>query len=148
MHWWVDAFGDTITIQMIAATRGWFGMALAPNATLANGAITICSLDNNVLSLSNWYAVKEHAKPSFGPFNFTTAVASHFNNVEKKSSCTFSRPLKQQHPDYDRAITDEMVNVLWAFGDTREFSYHGKNRGSALLNLLQPKLQKIVRLRP
>ena len=139
MYWWMDARSDMITFQILAATNGWFAIALAPNSTLANGSITVCSLDcNSQLSLSNWYANKGHAKPSEGPFNFTTPVAHHFNNVEQKSSCTFTRPLKAQHPLYDHTITNEPIHVLWAFGETKDFDYHGKNRGSVVLNLIQP----------
>lgn len=139
LYWFIDAHSNMITFQMIASTTGWFAMALSPREALADGAITVCSLNNNKnnsLSLSNWYAIKDNAKPAYGPFNFATPVASHYNSVEKKSSCTFTRSLQAQHPYYDRSIINDTVHVLWAFGQKKELSDHGKNRGSVRLNLM------------
>jgi hypothetical protein len=144
VNWWLDTNGpQIINFQLVAKTTGWFGLGLnaASTSSMQSAAITSCTVDSvtGEVKVSNYYANTATGKPSVGPVtpSFSTAVSGHYNSIDQTSSVTFSKSLNSGG-QYDSAISNGNVNIIWAYSEdnSKNFGYHGKNRGGFVANLL------------
>ncbi|KAI9199647.1 heme peroxidase [Polychytrium aggregatum] len=136
---WIVMNNESITFTMNYSGGGWFAFGLGSTmsgadiyyATYLNGSLTVVDAvakdfgmpvpDTQVGGYNNIY-------------NVTTAIGGSMASV------TFTRPLLTNDTLNDVNITSRNMPVIFAYSSATAPSYHGPNRGYALINFLNTSL--------
>nr|XP_020635575.1 DBH-like monooxygenase protein 1 isoform X1 [Pogona vitticeps] len=135
---WAPESG-AIAFRLEVRTQGYVGFGFSPTGAMASADIVVGGLDRGKPYLQDYFTTADRTlkKDSQQDYYLEYALENSTHTV-----LGFSRKLHTCDPN-DKSITDSTVRVIWAYHDKdfREGSqnYHGSNRGTKSLRLLNPE---------
>lgn len=138
LEWKVDWASERVNFNVTVATLGYVALGLAKNNKMEGADIVI----GGVTSRGQSYFSDRHAignqQPVIDPKQDWTLHTARENGSH--TFLSFSRPF-ETCDDHDAVINDDVLYVLWAYGERDNLTeYHYQNRGTYLVYLKDPDL--------
>ncbi|KAM9779549.1 DBH-like monooxygenase protein 2 homolog isoform 2-T3 [Syngnathus typhle] len=132
IKWGFDDEQGNITIKFIVNTTGWVGFGLSPNGDMRGADLIMGGLGPGGIYFKDYYATGNGYPVEDQQQSYTLLS---LEESDGQTLVTFSRPF-QTCDDQDLPITAQAMNLIYAYGNTDEISYHGPLTGTKELNLL------------
>uniref|UniRef100_A0A8C8SW32 Monooxygenase DBH like 1 n=1 Tax=Pelusios castaneus TaxID=367368 RepID=A0A8C8SW32_9SAUR len=136
--------GSRIFFRLEVRTQGYVGFGLSPTGGMASADIVLGGVAKGKPYLQDYFteANRTLKKDSQQDYHLEYAMENSTHTI-----LAFSRELHTCDPN-DKSITESTVKVIWAYHhkDMGEASqnYHGSNRGSKSLRLLNPEKKEDI----
>ncbi|CAG0900923.1 unnamed protein product [Darwinula stevensoni] len=138
LDWTPKTGSGDIEFFFVAPSTGWIGMGFSPNGEMNGADMVIGGVRNGSPYFNDRYSASN-----------TLPVVDKQQNYQLISGAEngthtwlrFSRKIDTTDASQDYQITNEPVEVIWAYGDKdpgtgEEPAYHGRQRGGRTLSLL------------
>ncbi|XP_037541785.1 DBH-like monooxygenase protein 2 homolog [Nematolebias whitei] len=135
LKWGFNDPQGNITFQLTIGTTGWVGFGLSIHDDMVDSDIVIGGLGSSGNYFGDYYA-KSNTMPTMDGQQNYHLLSMTENNGE--TTMTFRR-LMDTKDSNDFLITDKVIYVIYAYGDTDEIKYHDNRRGQKQVNLLNYK---------
>ncbi|KAM6465739.1 DBH-like monooxygenase protein 1 isoform 2-T2 [Liasis olivaceus] len=136
--------GNTIAFRLEVRTQGYVGFGFSPTGAMASADIVVGGLDRGKPYLQDCFTNADRVlkKDSQQDYHLEYAMENNTHTI-----LAFSRQLHTCDPN-DKSLTESTVRVIWAYHD-KDFknggqNYHGSNRGTKSLRLLNPEKNAII----
>ncbi|XP_060609364.2 DBH-like monooxygenase protein 1 isoform X1 [Anolis sagrei] len=136
--------GSTVAFRLEVRTLGYVGFGFSPTGAMASADLVVGGLDRGKPYLQDYFTNADRTlkKDSQQDYHLEYAMENSTHTV-----LAFNRQLHTCDPN-DKSITESTVRVIWSYHDKdfREGSqnYHGSNRGTKSLRLLNPEKNAII----
>ncbi|OXA56383.1 DBH-like monooxygenase protein 1 [Folsomia candida] len=134
VKWEID--GDLITFSIEAETTGFVGLGFSRGGGMSGADIVVGGVRNGVPYLEDRHAISR-STPILDEEQNVELIEAFENDTH--TFIKFSRKLETCDEEGDVAITEDTISLIWSFGATDDLVYHGANRGSRSVNLLDPQ---------
>nr|XP_028579274.1 DBH-like monooxygenase protein 1 [Podarcis muralis] len=138
------AQGSSIAFRLEVRAAGYVGFGFSPTGGMASADIVLGGLDAGKPYLQDYFTNADRTlkKDSQQDYHLEYAMENSTHTI-----LAFSRQLHTCDPN-DKSITESTVRVIWAYHD-KDFregvqNYHGSNRGTKSLRLLNPEKTAII----
>jgi hypothetical protein len=137
VSWEVNLETELVTFNVVAQTTGFVGFGISNSGGMAGADIVIGGVWPNGTAYFKDY----HGLGSFDP---ALDISQDWNLLSLTENQThthmsFSR-LLDTCDEQDVSITNDTSNFIWSFGPTDRIGYHGPNRGTHSVNILDPPM--------
>ncbi|KAM4521948.1 DBH-like monooxygenase protein 2 homolog isoform 1-T1 [Odontesthes bonariensis] len=132
LKWGFDNLQGNITFQLAVKSTGWVSFGLSPNGGMKGSDIVMGGLGP-----SGSYFTDRHAKGNFMPLVDEEQSYTLLSMTENDGETVmrFQRSI-QACDDKDFHITAQPIKIIYAYGTTDDIRYHGTQRGTKEVNLL------------
>lgn len=140
IYWSVE--GQMLRLALEVNTLNWvgFGIGEAGSGAMPGADFITAIPENGKISIQDRYATS-FAMPTMDSCQDWTLVSASQSNG--KTYVEVTRALDTGDALNDRAIVPGNTNVLWAFGESPEFGYHGPvNRGMTAVTFIPPPAKR------
>ncbi|ODN04974.1 DBH-like monooxygenase protein 1 [Orchesella cincta] len=137
LEWNVDWIRKQVLFNVSVATSGWVGIGLSKDGTMKNADIVIAGVSfNGKPYISDFHTDCDRnllldAKQDWRLLGARETLG--------RTSLQLSRPIDTCDSD-DHPITEDLLSIIWAYGETDQLEYHNDNRGRFRVYLLDPVL--------
>ncbi|XP_005280343.1 DBH-like monooxygenase protein 1 isoform X1 [Chrysemys picta bellii] len=135
--------GSSISFRLEVRTQGYVGFGLSPTGAMASADIVVGGVARGKPYLQDYFTDANRAlkRDSQQDYHLEYAMENSTHTI-----LAFSRELHTCDTN-DKSITESTVRVIWAYhhkdmGEAGQ-NYHGSNRGSKSLRLLNPE-KKVI----
>ncbi|CAL8068076.1 unnamed protein product [Orchesella dallaii] len=137
LEWEVNFSEQKITFNVTVQTKGYVGFGLSRSGKMSGADIIIGGVDQKGRPyFSDRHAILNQTPQLDESQDWILNSASESGN---HTFVSFSRPLDTCDEDHDLPITNDLLRIIWAIGETDdENQYHFQYRGSADVYLLDP----------
>ncbi|XP_077208807.1 DBH-like monooxygenase protein 1 [Paroedura picta] len=136
--------GSAIAFRLEVRTQGYVGFGFSPTGAMASADIVVGGVDRGNPYLQDCFtdADRKLKKDSQQDYHLEYAMENSTHTI-----LAFSRQLHTCDVN-DKSITESTVRVIWAYHD-KDFreagsNYHGSNRGTKSLRLLNPEKTTVI----
>mmetsp|Transcript_118993 Transcript_118993/g.167239 ORF Transcript_118993/g.167239 Transcript_118993/m.167239 type:complete len:203 (+) Transcript_118993:11-619(+) len=143
-------FNNTIGMLIDVYAEAWVGIGWHEADSFYNGmqnadfVTGIFYFDRGLLVQDRWCSCSVEGEPATDFMQGGTYDITFFDGYQTVnpdgavtvSSIYFERLLDTGDVGYDHVISDAEQRVIWAYGTSNTFAYHGDNRGQFNLNFL------------
>ncbi|CAM2111756.1 DBH-like monooxygenase protein 1 isoform X1 [Caretta caretta] len=136
--------GSSISFRLEVRTQGYVGFGLSPTGAMASADIVVGGVARGKPYLQDYFTDANRAlkKDSQQDYHLEYAMENSTHTI-----LAFSRELHTCDTN-DKSITESTVRVIWAYhhkdiGEAGQ-NYHGSNRGSKSLRLLNPEKKNVI----
>ncbi|CAL8081503.1 unnamed protein product [Orchesella dallaii] len=132
LEWEVDS--ENITVTAIARTLGYVGFGISPFGSMMDADLVLSGAYTN----GSGYVQDSWAFANSGPERDTVQNVQLISAVENTThtTVTFTRKLDTGDVAEDKSVLNETQFIIWSYGPTDNFQYHGPNRGTVSINLV------------
>ncbi|CAL8141900.1 unnamed protein product [Orchesella dallaii] len=137
LEWFVDWESKSVTFNVSAGCKGYVGLGLSKKGTVFGSDFFIGGVDS---------AGKPYFSDMHGILNETLERDSkqdwkllNANRTEGKVHLSFSRSFETCDEE-DIIINEDLINLIWAYGDTDETTHFQPHLGTFPVYLLDPDL--------
>ncbi|XP_063758892.1 DBH-like monooxygenase protein 2 homolog isoform X2 [Eleginops maclovinus] len=133
LMWGFDNPKGNITFKLEVNTTGWVGFGFTPYGGMKGADMVIGGVGPK-----GSYFTDRHALGKFMPLvdDQQSYTLLSMNEKDGQTILTFRRSI-QSCDDEDFPITAQPIKLIYAYGLTDEIKYHGGNRGTKEVNLLE-----------
>ncbi|XP_026505329.1 DBH-like monooxygenase protein 1 [Terrapene carolina triunguis] len=136
--------GSSISFRLEVRTQGYVGFGLSPTGAMASADIVVGGVARGKPYLQDYFTDANRAlkRDSQQDYHLEYAMENSTHTI-----LAFSRELHTCDTN-DKSITESTVRVIWAYhhkdmGEAGQ-NYHGSNRGSKSLRLLNPEKKNVI----
>ncbi|XP_032647488.1 DBH-like monooxygenase protein 1 [Chelonoidis abingdonii] len=136
--------GSSISFRLEVRTQGYVGFGLSPTGAMAAADIVVGGVARGKPYLQDYFTDANRAlkRDSQQDYHLEYAMENSTHTI-----LAFSRELHTCDTN-DKSITESTVRVIWAYhhkdmGEAGQ-NYHGSNRGSKSLRLLNPEKKNVI----
>ncbi|CAL8068074.1 unnamed protein product [Orchesella dallaii] len=139
LEWVVDWINKRVIFNVTAATSGYVGFGLSRKGKMGGADIVIGGVDaRGEAYFSDRYAFGNQLPEIDKSQDWILHQALEEDN---QTFLSFSRPFDTCDEDQDLPITDDLLTLIWAYGEKDDdILYHFQNRGAYQTYLLDPEL--------
>ncbi|CAL8068072.1 unnamed protein product [Orchesella dallaii] len=139
LEWVVDWIDKRVIFNVTAATSGYVGFGLSRKGKMGGADIVIGGVDSRGKPyFSDRYAIGNQLPAIDDSQDWILHEALEEDN---QTFLSFSRPFDTCDEDQDLPITDDLLTLIWAYGEKDDdILYHFQNRGAYQTYLLDPEL--------
>ncbi|ODM98277.1 DBH-like monooxygenase protein 1 [Orchesella cincta] len=133
LEWEVD--NENITVTAVAKTLGYVGFGISPFGTMMDADIVLSGRYSN----GTGYIQDSWAFANSGPERDDVQNVQLISATENAThtTVTFTRKLVADDLEQDKSIVNATQSIIWSYGPTDSFQYHGPNRGVVSINLVE-----------
>ncbi|CAL8076546.1 unnamed protein product [Orchesella dallaii] len=137
--WFVDWDEERVIFNVTVTTNGYIGLGLSKRGKMAGADIIIGGVGKD----GKPYFTDRHAVGNNLPEIDSSQDWTLHEAWERgtQTFLSFSRPFDTCDADHDFPISDDVLELIWAYGEVDDnLQYHFENRGSYKAYLLDPDL--------
>ncbi|CAL8068080.1 unnamed protein product [Orchesella dallaii] len=137
LEWEVDFDEKTVIFNVTVQTKGFVGFGLSKKGKMLGADIVIGGIDEDGQAyFSDRHAIG-HQLPEIDESQDWNLISSW--ERENTTFLSFSRAFDTCDPDHDLPITDDLITLIWSYGENDDdLQYHFHNRGAYQVYLLDP----------
>ncbi|XP_065585098.1 DBH-like monooxygenase protein 1 homolog [Artemia franciscana] len=122
---------DILMITVTAGTAGYVGFGVSPEGNMNNADQCVFGVQNGSPYLNDYHS----QKAGFPTIDTDVGGTSDWILIEASetdgtTTATFTRKLITGDVNFDQPILSGITKVIWAFGFSDSFEYHGTAAGS------------------
>ncbi|CAG0900730.1 unnamed protein product [Darwinula stevensoni] len=145
LAWTPDLDAKVIEFEYTVQTLGWIGLGFSPTGGMRDSDVITAWVKDGQIFFADRHVPVDHELPRVDDvpnYNLISAVETGTATVIR-----FTREFDTCDLDQDYFITGDTVRVIFAYGDAdpegEDPYYHGSNRGTKSIYLLDPPLGEI-----
>ncbi|XP_066533801.1 DBH-like monooxygenase protein 2 homolog [Hoplias malabaricus] len=133
LRWGFDQLNDSIVFELSVKTTGWVGFGFSHNGGMTGADIVTGGVGPNGVYFTDRHSVGnslplEDEQQDYGLLSLTETDGQTVMKFQRSiSACD----------ENDYPITVMAVKLIYAYGKTDDFTYHGSQRGTKEVNLLK-----------